>query len=308
MIGALRSALTRARNLMRPVDEASAPPPSPAAAPARDLSAYATYFGKARAAGLSGPTLFLSFDCDTDWDIQRVGGVHDMLADLGIKATYAVPGAQLLKGAREYRALADRGAEFMNHGQAPHAEWREDRYVSVTWYHEMTPQEVEADMRAAHATIEGIIGQTPRGFRAPHFGLFKEPDQLALVRGVSRALGYSYCSTTVPQEGLDHGPAYDADGIVELPTLGSVYSPTCLLDTWTYLTDRKQYALGEEYADLFIETVDTFLDEGLPALLTWYGDPSHVAGQRPFARAMEHIAKRGVPSLYGHEAAALGKA
>lgn len=316
MIGAFRSALVRARKslaghrrdivALAPTTE---PTPTPETAQPMsfgpDLSPFNTYFARAREVGLKEPTLFLSFDCDTDPDIKLVGEVHDFLTRLGIKATYAVPGAQLERGTAEYRALSDRGAEFMNHGQAPHAEWREDRYVSITWYHEMSAEEVEADIRAAHVTIEQLIGQTPRGFRAPHFGLYREPEQLAIIRRVSRALGYKYCSTTVPDVALENGPAFIADGVVELATLGSARAPTVLHDTWTYLTDRKVYALGDEYAELFIETVDAFANAGEPALLTWYGDPSHVAGQRPFERAMEHFAKRGFASLYGSEAAAL---
>ena len=66
----------------------------------------------------------------------------------GIRASYAVPGAQLDKGAAVYRSLADAGAEFLNHGSRPHAEWRGDRYYGITFYNEMSTEDVQAAVDA----------------------------------------------------------------------------------------------------------------------------------------------------------------
>lgn len=276
--------------------------PVPTASP---LDAYRRYRAAAHAQGLTGVKLFLSFDCDTDLDFAATLEVMRFLKILGIKATYAVPGVQIEKGAESYRTVAASGAEFMNHGYLPHTAWREDRYVSTTWYHEMAEDEVEADIVKGDETIRTILGVVPNGFRAPHFGHFSEAHQLALVHRTARRLGYSYCSTTLPEFGLECGPLVDAGDLIELPTFGSTCAPTCVLDSWTYLTDRRVYALGETYAELMCETADRLVEASGPALLTWYGDPSHVAGQAPFERAMQHIADKGIESLYGREAAAL---
>src|SRR2546422_1123435 len=58
----------------------------------------------------------LSFDCDTDLDIVVAERVHRQLHDIGITPVYAVPGELLERGATVYRAIADLGAEFINHG------------------------------------------------------------------------------------------------------------------------------------------------------------------------------------------------
>lgn len=269
------------------------------------LQAYERYRAAARTQGLTGVKLFLSFDCDTDLDFTATLDVMRFLNSLGIKATYAVPGVQIEKGAATYRMVAASGAEFMNHGYLPHTAWSEDRYISTTWYHEMPEGDIEADIVKGDETIRRVLGLAPVGFRAPHFGHFSEPHQLALVHRAARQLGYSYCSTTLPEFGLERGPLVAVGDLIELPTFGSTTAPTCVLDSWTYLTDRRIYALGETYAELMCETVDHLVDGGESALLTWYGDPSHVAGQRPFERAMQHIASKGIESLYGREAAAL---
>lgn len=270
-----------------------------------NAGAYDVYVRKARAIGLHDVRLFLSFDCDTDLDPKAALEVMAFLSALGIKGTFAVPGAELRRSAESYRRLAGQGAEFMNHGDRAHAAWEEDRFVSVTFYERMAFDEVEADIRKGHETVEAVLGVRPQGFRAPHFGHFQAPDQLALVHRVARDLGYRYCSTTLPAYGLQHGPVHDAGGIIELPTFGTIRSPVSLLDSWSHLTDRRDYALSDMFETLLIETVDTLSRLELPALLTWYVDPAHVAGQAPFERAMQHLAKRRIPSLGALEAASL---
>lgn len=270
-----------------------------------NASAYDVYARRARAIGLDDLRLFLSFDCDTDRDPKAALEVMTFLTTLGIKGTFAVPGAELRRASKSYRQLLAKGAEFMNHGDRAHAAWEEDRFISVTFYERMTFGEVEADIRKGHQTVEAVLGVRPLGFRAPHFGHFQEPEQLDLVHRVARDLGYRYCSTTLPSYGLEHGPIHDAGGLVELPTFGTLRSPVSLLDSWSHLTDRRNYALSDMFETLLIETVDTLSRLELPALLTWYVDPAHVAGQAPFERAMQQLARRRIPSLGALEAASL---
>jgi peptidoglycan/xylan/chitin deacetylase (PgdA/CDA1 family) len=279
--------------------------PGSPATPDPFLEILRNYGAISRASGVDRLYLFLSFDCDTDLDIPASDEVHEFLSSLGIKMTMAVPGTQLRNGAAVYGNLATKGIEFMNHGFLPHTKWEGGQYVSTTFYHQMPDADVAADIRNGHEAVMSITGRAPNGFRAPHFGLYQEPRQLALVHSTARELGYRYCSTTIPAVGHRHGPAFDAGGVIELPTFGSVRAPTTILDSWTYLTDRRDYALGDDYAELVIETVDTMLAEEIPGLLSWYGDPCHVVGQEPFLRAMRHIAAKGVPSLSGSEAAAM---
>lgn len=272
-----------------------------------DLAIFEQYACHAVSLGIDRPLLFLSFDCDTDLDPPATVEVMKLLDRLGIKATFAVPGVQLERGAEIYHEVARRGCEFMNHGHLPHAEWRDDRYVGITFYEDMPLSAVEADIVKGHETVTRLIGRAPEGFRAPHFGHFQKPHELALVHRLAHQLGYRYCSTTLPEYALTRGPAPFVHQVVELPAFGSVRAPTSILDSWTHLSDRKSYALAPIYAELVIETVDRLLAAKMPALLTWYADPAHVAGQAPFERAMKHIASRGIQSLSGSETAALGR-
>jgi hypothetical protein len=142
---------------------------------------------------------------------------------------------------------------------------------------------------------------TPVGFRAPHFGSFQSAEQLRLLERTLTPLGYTYCSTTTPALALERGPVVAMNGMTELPTLGSYRHPTTLLDSWTYLTDRVHYTLGDAYSELFIETIERMSAARMPAILTYYADPSHVAGQKPFTAVLDAIVRAGIPSLHGRD-------
>lgn len=262
------------------------------------------YAAKAQAQGFDGLVLYLTFDCDTDEDAAAALQLDPWLRSRGIHAAYAVPGAQLERAADSYRWLKQGGAAFLNHGYQPHAQWQEDRYVPVTFYEQMCVAEVEADIRRGHETATALLGEAPRGFRAPHFGSFQSPEQLALIYRVARDLGYLYCSTTIPQVALDHGPMVARDGVFELPLFGSYLAPTTILDSWTYLEDRKAFRLGQAYFELFRDTVDYMQTNGLSGVLAYYADPAHVIGQQPFLDAMELIAERGIASVTAEEVVA----
>jgi peptidoglycan/xylan/chitin deacetylase (PgdA/CDA1 family) len=263
------------------------------------------YVARARAAGVDRVYLLLTFDCDTDLDIDVAADLDRQLRAHGVKAGYAVPGAQLRKRPETWRGLAQAGAEFLNHGDRAHAEFRDGRYWPVTFYDQLGTEDVISDIQAADRAIRELTGAAPVGFRAPHFGSFQAPEQLDLIYRTVLPMGYRYCSTTTPALALERGPVVAAGNMIELPTLGSYRNPTTLLDSWTYLTDRVHYTLGDDYADLFIETIERMTAERFPAILTYYGDPSHVAGQRPFARVLDAIARAGIPSLHGRDAARL---
>lgn len=270
-------------------------------------SVYAAYRSASKRLGLSSLGVFLSFDCDTPEDAEVVDELARELNQLGLTFSLSVPGQTLLQSASTYRAISEAGVEFMNHGFARHAIWNVDHYVSTTFYRDMTNAEIVADIQHGHEAVLGVTGQSARGFRTPHFGTFQEVHQIRLIHETIRTLGYSYSSSTLPSKALDNGPLFDGDGIVEIPLSGSISAPTTVIDSWTYLEDKKNITLGEAYFQRVEETVQFFLDESIPGLLSLYADPRHVVGQSPFWAAMELIQSKGLPSFSGEQVAGLAK-
>lgn len=209
----------------------------------------------------------------------------------------AVPGAMLDAASTTYAELARGGAVFLNHGGAPHAEFREGRYHARTFYNEWQSGEVEDDIREGHRIVTAVTGREPRGFRAPHFGYFQQPEQRELVYRMAHSLGYRYCSDTLPSQGLARGPVFDVGPIAEFPLSGSIEDPTTILDSWNLLEDFVDFRLSPRYFELMDRTLALFATKGWPVLLNYYVDPAHVASTPHFLAAIDAALGRGARFL-----------
>jgi len=258
---------------------------------------FRAYGQLARAQGFDRLYVLLSFDCDTPEDIGAAEQLDMWLRARGIARTYAVPGAMLQQGASVYRVLADAGAEFINHGERPHTEWRDGRYWSVTFYHEMTRAEIQQDIREGDRIFREVLGRAPFGFRAPHFGNFQQSEQRAIIYDTIRELGYHFSSSTLHSFAFDYGVLFNVGDLYEIPLSSSFAQPQRLFDSWSYIESPYHPVVTNEYADLFIQTVDRLLALRVPGVLNYYVDPAHVQPSRAFFRSIEHLLKRQVPTI-----------
>jgi peptidoglycan/xylan/chitin deacetylase (PgdA/CDA1 family) len=248
---------------------------------------WRSYAKNARRAGLEQLYIILSYDCDTPEDAAASTGLYAWLAKHSIPATFAVPGAQLEESRKEYRALHRQGAAFINHGGAPHTEFREGRYHSVTFYERIDAETVAADIRLGHEIFKRVLGAAPRGFRAPHFGHFQRPEQLRLIYDTLRELGgYRFSSTTTSAFAQRYGPVVEADGLMEIPILGSYHWPLRIFDSYRYISDRVSRKVTDDYARDFFSTVENLIQQGIPALLNYYADPAHVIDNEAYLDAL----------------------
>jgi hypothetical protein len=259
---------------------------------------FLEYSRLARAQGFDRLYLLLSFDCDTPEDIPAADYMNDWLSERGVKTTYAVPGTQLQQGARVYRRLADSGAEFINHGASSHTEWRDGRYWSTTFYHQMTPAQIDADIRAGHKIFCDVLGRDPVGFRAPHFGNFQTEEQRAIVYETLRDLQYRFSSSTVPEFALRHGPLCDMGGLYEIPLSGTYSAPFTVFDSWSFIESPYNPVVNTAYADAMIETVQRLLTLDVVGVLSYYVDPAHVYNNDVFYDALKFVLDQKIPTLH----------
>ena len=258
------------------------------------------YSRKARQLGLTGIYVILSFDCDTPEDVGAARDLDDVLWGRGIKRTYAVPGPILEQGADVFGRLAEKGADFINHGSKPHTEWREGRYWSVNFYQHLTSEEVLEDIRRGHSIVEKVTGQSPRGFRVPHFGEFQAPNQLSLLRANLNRLNYRFSTSTVPAFGFRYGPIWKEGGLYEIPLSGSYRSFFTLFDSWNYIISPQQPVVGEEFGEIFVETITRLEAAGGTGILNYYVDPWHVSKSPSFFKAIDYVVNRRIPTfLFG---------
>ncbi len=261
----------------------------------------ARYFGKAfprvfwrrcqrrgRALGIDKLYLILSFDCDTGEDAEAAEQIFSWLLNRGINATFAVPGTQLEENRRLYRGLAERGASFINHGYLPHAEWRMNRYWSITWYHKMRPEEVVEDIQKGHEAIRDCLDMEAKGFRAPHFGHFQRPRHLQLQYNTLSDLEYEFSTSTIPGFAFRHGPVYNPGRLWEIPVSGSAANPFCVFDSWGHLHSPEQATLKNAYFTKFKHTLDFLSQNRFHGILNYYVDPIHVCQNEVWFKAIDY--------------------
>lgn len=248
------------------------------------------YAEKCAASGFGERSFVLSFDCDTPEDIKVALDVHHRLLDMNILAVYAVPGELLRIGDKVYTAIAETGAEFMNHGDISHTYFdeRKQRYASCFFYHEQTHERLKRDICEGDKTVTEIIGVKPKGFRTPHFGTFQAAADFKFLYEILTQLEYDYSSSATPEKGLRFGPVYQQDSLLELPVTGMASNPMNILDSWAFFEapDRqfspKDYLREcENLKDLSVESQNMFLNI--------YADPSHIADSEEFFEAMAII-------------------
>ena len=125
---------------------------------------YRQYRQLAERQGLDALYFVLSFDCDTREDADSVLRVHERLRDMGVSPVYAVPGEILTKGEQVYRAIAESGGEFINHGYRDHTffDTQKGRYASCFFYDEQPLETVRADIVNGDRHLREMLGVVER--------------------------------------------------------------------------------------------------------------------------------------------------
>lgn len=260
--------------------------------------ALTAYRAKAAQAGLDRLYLVLSFDCDTPEDIEVAWDVHERLLQLGICASYAIPGALLEEGADVYRRIGATGAEFLNHGGRSHTFFDTERgeYRSNFFYDQQPRDVLKRDIEEGDRIVTEVIGKKPAGYRTPHFGTFQRPDQLLFLHEVLRGLHYSYSTSTTPLAGLRYGPAFRRYGLMEFPVSGRGSDPLSILDSWGCFRAPDRTLTAEDYRREALGMA-RHLASG-PGVLNFYADPCHVADQPIFFETMAELTKTAKPVAY----------
>jgi hypothetical protein len=250
----------------------------------------------AREQGVDRLRAVVSFDCDTERDIEVVTDVHDRCLAAGVTPVYAVPGALLRLGADVYRGLADRGAELLNHGDVQHTtlDPATRTYTSSFFYDRLPREVVERDIRGGHRAVHEVTGRPPVGFRTPHFGTFQRSSDLAWLHRLLASLGYRYSSSTMPLHGLRRGPLPRAGSIVEIPVSGRPTAPHRVLDSWSF-----RFAPGRTVDERdWIDEVRALVrgHRGRAGVINLYADPSQVEDWPGFFSTIAELAPFAVGS------------
>ena len=146
------------------------------------------------------PLAAISLDLDNQWSYQKTHGDSgwrrypsyldifippflDLLDELGLKITFFVVGqdAAQEENAKALAMLTERGHEVGNHS-----------FYHEPWFHLYSKDQLSAEISKAEASILGVTGQKPLGFRGPGFSFSRELVEVLID------LNYLYDATTLP--------------------------------------------------------------------------------------------------------------
>lgn len=235
----------------------------------------------------------LSFDCDTDEDIDSVWKVHNAVTDLGIIPVYAVPGQLLIKGEKVFQRIARTSAEFINHGYAVHTFFNEQkgRYESCFFYDKLSSTQIRDDVMRGDKVIRDVLGLKAKGFRTPHFGTFQKKSQLLFLYSVLKEMGYEFSSSTMPYFGFRYGAVFETSGIKEFPLSGMWSRPLNILDTWDSFKAENRSMNEEDYLREGKSFAQYFTRKKYCGIFNYYADPSHITGKKIFFDAIAEWAR-----------------
>mgnify|MGYP000235753460 CR=1 FL=1 len=248
------------------------------------------YVKKSKLSGVNHKYFILSFDCDTEKDIEVVKDVHQRLDYYNISPSYAVPGELLKLGKNTYRDLKDNGAEFINHGYLSHTSYIKESksYISTLFYDELSPQEVKNDIVNGHNNFINILGEAPLGYRTPHFGTYQKSSQLKFLYSVLSELDYTFSSSTTPVKGMWNGSLIKTpSGILEIPVSGCYDYPARILDSWGFRFSPNRRLNENDYVDQFTKMISFFEEKNTNGVFNIYADPSQVYDWEVFFDCMK---------------------
>lgn len=233
--------------------------------------------------------LTLSFDCDFTKDVEAFPAVTRLLADRGLRASFAVVGLWAERHPDLHRALADAGHELLNH----------------TWTHPDNPEidpdrkfrhlpraEKREELERAHEIIARTTGVECVGCRIPHFKDLFTPE----IYGLLAELGYRFDSSTLMTGVPGGGRPFRAEaGIWEFPLTTCPRHPLTVLDTWHSLhADHPFYRLSHQgqaaFCALLWEAIETALETG--GWVNVYLDPWDVPALADLPGVLARVAER----------------
>lgn len=227
--------------------------------------------------GFSLPKFALTFDCDTRLDYKVLPSVNERLAGLGIMPIYAVPGQLIEEGIDTYKAIAELGAEFINHGYLQHTvvDEKRTRYVSTFFYDQIPKREIVDDIKKGHRVLVESLGIEPRGFRTPHFGTFQLQENLDFLHNELRELGYTFSSSTSPKFAYTRGPFFSNRGILEIPVTGCPSWPMGIIDSFNFRFSGSLKFTPEVFESEMKKAYE-MMEKGKLKRINMYADPSQV--------------------------------
>lgn len=226
---------------------------------------------------LNQSNFFISFDCDTQEDINCLEKLLRNLKEINIKIILAIPGVLIEKNLNLIIKLKNQySIEFFNHGYYIHTSFDKEinKYNSIFSYNEKSIEFIKKDIYLADQLFKEKLNLNVRGFRAPHFGEVNLVKKIQIFKYLKK-LDYKYSSSSIYDLAYFFGPIFKFFGIIEFTVTGIYKKEYRILDSWSFLDNVNQVKLKNIYFDELRNLKSIFESPNLN-FVNIYADPSHV--------------------------------
>lgn len=235
----------------------------------------------------------LSFDCDTQKDINSLEKLIKRLNHINFKVVLAIPGELVMNNFELIKNLNNKySIEFLNHGYYLHTKFSDEEksYKPIFSYEKKNIDFIEKDIELAHNLFRDKLKIDLTGFRAPHFGDISYNKKKKINKYLKK-LGYYYSSSSIYDLAFLKGAIFDSEGIIEISVTGCVDKPMSMLDSWSFLKIHNDKLVLSSNYFVEIKKLQNILENKKFNFINLYADPSHVIENDIFFQYLENFSK-----------------
>jgi peptidoglycan/xylan/chitin deacetylase (PgdA/CDA1 family) len=241
---------------------------------------------------------FISFDCDTQEDINCLERLLQKLKDIKIKTILAIP-AELIENNLDLivRLKNQYSIEFLNHGYFIHTLFNKEtrKYTSIFSYNQKNIEFIKKDIYLADQFFKDKLKIKIRGYRAPHFGEVNLIKKIQIFKYL-RKLDYKFSSSSIYDMAYFFGAIFKFFGINEFSVTGIYKKEYRMLDSWSFLENINKVKLSNVYFDELRKLKNIFTSSKLN-FINIYADPSHIIDSEEFFKIISSFSIYNIMSF-----------
>ena len=236
---------------------------------------------------LDSSVFFVSFDFETQRDVDLIELLTNKLIKSNIIPYYAVPGELIKENKTIFRKISKK-CTIINHGYKVHTEFDKilNKNKSIISYCDFNKNQITKDIIEGHEAIKNFCNQVPKIFRAPHFGEYSENQSLDFIHNILNDLNYTYSSSTTPIYSLIKSPIFKNKNILEMCSSSFIEDPLQIIDSWSISHSNLNYQ------DLFCEFKKNLkIMQAFKFFFNVYFDPSDIIKEYIFFEHLSNLSK-----------------